>query len=65
MTSPMDSSGQMTSTCMTGSRSLGPHLAMPSRNARARGDLERHHGGIDVVGAVEERRLDVDDGKPR
>ena len=33
MTSPMDSSRQMTSTCMTGSRSLGPHLAMPSRNA--------------------------------
>mmetsp|Transcript_130755 Transcript_130755/g.317607 ORF Transcript_130755/g.317607 Transcript_130755/m.317607 type:complete len:309 (-) Transcript_130755:1217-2143(-) len=41
-------------------RALGDALA----EGAARGNLERHHGRIDVVVlAVEERRLDVDDGE--
>ena len=60
MTSPMNSSGVMTSNSMTGSSSTGSALrARPQRHLP--GDLERHLRRVDlVVRAVDQRRADVD-----
>ena len=61
MTSPMNSSGVVTSTFMTGSRMTGSAFATPLLAAMRAGDLERHLGRVDlVVRPVDERRLDVD-----
>ena len=50
---------------MTGSSSTGPALAAASWRAHRAGDLERQLARVDlVVAAVEQRDLDVDDGKP-
>ena len=49
MTSPMYSSGVVTSTDMIGSRSTGLALRRASLKAIDAGDLERHLRGVDVV----------------
>ena len=48
-----------------GLEELGGALGHTLAERPAGGNLERHHGGVDVVVlAVEEGRLDVDDGEP-
>ena len=61
MTSPMNSSGIVTSTRIIGSRTTGFAFATASLMRHRAGDLERHLRRVDlVVRAVEERHLDVD-----
>ena len=61
ITSPMNSSGIVTSIRMIGSRIAGSALREGVLDGHRAGDLERHLRRVDlVVRAVEERGLDVD-----
>jgi len=61
MTSPMNCSGIVTSTRMSGSRITGPALEMGIFDRQRAGDLERHFAGVDLVeGPVKEGHLHVD-----
>ena len=65
MMSPIYSSGVTTSTFIIGSSSTGPAFWTPSRKAAREAISNASTTGVDVViGTVDQRRLDVDIGKP-